>query len=262
MVCGQRRRQRQPFARGAGRAAAPRPARLPGRLPLPRSRGRGHLRRQGAFDPQTRRLPLLRRRNAPHFPRRPDRLPRHRHRGRGAARRAELHQAPPPALQHPPARRQVLSLRRGQPRRGLPAGLLHAREAPPRPRLLRPLLQRQAGARDARPARQAVPVPHLRGAGAGPALRQPLPRLLHQALRGALRRLHRPRGVPAQHRRDRRLPLRPLPPGRGRRDERRWRRRPRRASSSAPPCTATGSRRSARCSSASASPAARSAPPT
>ena len=33
-------------------------------------------------------------------------------RGRGAARRAELHQAPPAALQHPPARRQVLPLRR------------------------------------------------------------------------------------------------------------------------------------------------------
>ena len=33
---------------------------------------------------------------------------------------------------------------------------------------------------------------------------------------GALRRLHRPRGVPAQHRRDRRLPLRPLPRRRAR----------------------------------------------
>ena len=38
--------------------------------------------------------------------------------------------------------------------------------------------------------------------------------------------------------------------------------RRRRRSSSAPPCTATASRRSARCSSASGSPAARSAPPT
>ena len=52
-------------------------------------------------------------------------------RGRGAARRAELHQAPPAALQHPAARRQVLSLRRHQPRRGVPARLLHPR-APPR----------------------------------------------------------------------------------------------------------------------------------
>ena len=70
-----------------------------------------------------------------------------------------------------------------------PARLLHARAPPPRPRLLRPLLERQAGARHARPARQGLPVPHLRRPRAGPALRLALPRLLHQALRGALRRL-------------------------------------------------------------------------
>ena len=66
----------------------------------------------------------------------------------------------------------------------------------------------------------------------------PVPRLLHQALRGALRRLRRPRGVPARDRRDRRLPLRPLPRrrarpgaqdgrGRGRRGVRARRRVPR-----------------------------------
>ena len=44
-----------------------------------------------------------------HRPGRLDRLPGHRDRGRGAARRAAVHQAPPPALQHPAARRQVLS---------------------------------------------------------------------------------------------------------------------------------------------------------
>ena len=170
------------------------------------------------------------------------RLPRHRDRGRGAARRAELHQAPPAALQHPPARRQVLPLRRDQPRRGLPARLLHPRAPPARPRLLRPLLERQAGARDPRPARQAVPVPHLRGPRAGPPLRQPLPRLLHQALRGALRRLRRPRGVPAQHRRDHRLPLRPLQPGRALRAGEDGGGRRRRRTSSAPPSTATASR--------------------
>ena len=132
----------------------------------------------------------------------------------------------------------------------------------PRPRLLRALLERQARARDPRPARQAVPVPHLRRARAGAALRQPLPRLLHQALRGALRRLRRPRGVPPQHRGDHRLPLRPLPPGRGRggaQDGGGGRRAPVRARGAAPRPPA---RRSARCSSASASPAARSAPPT
>ncbi len=202
--------------------------------------GRDPLRRQGALDPQARRLALLRRRDPAHLARRPDRVPRHLDRGRGAARRAELHQAPPAALQHPPARRQVLPLRLRQPRRGLPARLLHPREAPAGSRLLRALLQRQAGARDPRPARQAVPVPHLRGGRARPPLRQSLPRLLHQALRGALRRLRQPGRVPAQHRRDRRLPLRPLPPGRGRRAGEDGGRRRQRASSSAPPCTATG----------------------
>ena len=74
----------------------------------------------------------------------------------------------------------------------------------------------------------------------------PMPRLLHQALPGALRRLHRPRGVPAEHRRDRELPLGPLP---------RRRARPRAQdggglqatrSSSARPSTATAWRRCAR----------------
>ena len=55
-------------------------------------------------------------------------------RGRGAAGRAELHQAVPAALQHPPARRQVLSVHRHLDGRALPARLLHAREAPPQPR--------------------------------------------------------------------------------------------------------------------------------
>ena len=145
-----------------------------------------------------------------------DRLPGHRDRGRGAARRAAVHQAPPAAVQHPPARRQVLPLHRDQPRRGVPARLLHPRAPPLGADLLRPLLVGEAGARDARPARAAVSVPHLRGPGAGAALGRPLPRLLHQALRGALRRLRRPRGVPARDRRDRRLPLRPLPRRRAR----------------------------------------------
>ena len=95
---------------------------------------------------------------------------RRRHRGRGAAHRAELHQAVQAALQHPAARRQVLPLHRDQPRRGLPARLLHPRAPPARARVLRSLLERQARARHARPARQDLPVPLLRGPGAGPAL--------------------------------------------------------------------------------------------
>ena len=149
-------------------------------------------------------------------PDRLDRLPRHRERGRGAARRAAVHQAPPAAVQHPAARRQVVSVHRDQPRRGVPARLLHPRAPPLRPDLLRPVLVGEARARDARPARAAVPVPHLRGPRARPPLRRSLPRLLHQALRGALRRLRRPRGVPARDRRDRRLPLGPLPRRRAR----------------------------------------------
>ena len=54
-----------------------------------------------------------------------------RHRGGGAAGRAELHQAVPAALQHPPARRQVLPVHRDLAGRGFPARLLHPR-APPR----------------------------------------------------------------------------------------------------------------------------------
>ena len=71
----------------------------------------------------------------------------------------------------------------------VPARLLHARAPPLEPRLLRPLLQRQAGARDARGAGEGVHVPLLHRSRAGAAQRQPLPGLLHQALRGAVRRL-------------------------------------------------------------------------
>ncbi len=45
-----------------------------------------------------------------------------------------------------------------------------------------PFSQRQAHARDARGARQGLPVPHLRRARAGTPQRLAVPRLLHQAL--------------------------------------------------------------------------------
>ena len=139
---------------------------------------------------------------------RPHRDARRRHRGRGAAHRAELHQAVQAAVQHPAARRQVVSLHRDQPRRGLPARLLHARAPPARARLLRPVQQRQARARHARPARQDLPVPLLRGPRARPPLRLAVPGLLHQALRGALRRLRLQGGVPRGDRRRDRVPVR------------------------------------------------------
>ena len=74
----------------------------------------------------------------------------------------------------------------------------------------------------------------------GRASRQPVPRLLHQALRGALRRLRLAGGVPRGDRQRRRLPLRALPPDRARpRDGDEAGRRPRRSSRPRPRC-ATG----------------------
>ena len=138
--------------RDPGRAAS-RAARPAGRLPVPRRRGRVHLRRQGQVGAQARRLALRQGAGAQQprprrdgRRRRARRMRRRRLRGRGAARRAELHQAVPAALQHPPARRQVLPVHRDLARRGLPARLLHARAPPRRPRVLRPLLERQARA--------------------------------------------------------------------------------------------------------------------
>ena len=135
---------------------------------------------------------------------------------------------------------------------GLPAGVLHAREAPPRAGVLRPLLQRQARARDAGAAGQGVPVPHLPGQGAGAPVGQPVPGLLHQALPGALRGLRLQGGVPPEHRDDHRLPLRALPADReGARAGHARGRRPTRSSRRRRSC-ATSSRPCARCWSASA----------
>ena len=122
---------------------------------------------------------------------RPNRGAGRPYRVRGAAGRAELHQAVQAAAQHPAARRQVVSVHRDLARRGVPAGLLHPRAPPTRPRLLRAILERQASAGDARGAGQGVHVPLLRGARAGPPQRVAVPGLLHQALRGAVRRLRR-----------------------------------------------------------------------
>ena len=120
---------------------------------------------------------------------RPHRVRARLQRGGGAARGAELHQAVQAALQRPAARRQVLSVHRHLDGRGVPARLLHTRAPPPRPSLLRPVLQREARPRHARPPREDLPVPLLQRRRAGPAQRLAVPGLLHQALRGALRRL-------------------------------------------------------------------------
>ena len=101
------------------------------------------------------------------------------------ARRAEPGQAPPAAVQHPPARRQVVPVHRGHARGRVPARDVHARAPPPRGRVLRAVREREEGARDARRAQPRLPVPPVRGAEAGPPLGDPLPRLPHRALQGA-----------------------------------------------------------------------------
>ena len=150
-----------------------------------------------------------------------------------------------PPVQRAAARRQELPLHRDQPRRGVPARLLHARAPPARPALLRPLLERLQGARHAQPDRADLPEPPLRGTGAGPAVRHPVPRLPHQALPGAVRRLHLQGGLPRADRPDHRLPVGPLPGARAGARGRDARRRRRSRSSSGRRSSATGSRRCA-----------------
>src|SRR4051812_41655211 len=204
----------------AHRRAAPATARQPGRLLVQGQARPRAVRRQGQFDPQTCRQSFLEAGDARDLrdarPDRDDRLRGYGDRGRGAARGAELHPPPPAALQHPAARRQVVPLHRGQPGRGLPARLLHAREAPSQSRLLRAVLERQAHARDTRSAGQGLPVPHVRWAGAGPRVGQPVLGLLHQTVSSALRRLHQQGGLPREHREHHPLPERALSPDRAR----------------------------------------------
>ena len=96
---------------------------------------------------------------------------RHAERGRGAAPRAEPRQAPPAAVQRPAARRQVVPVHRGHRRRRVSARDVHPRAAPARHGLLRPVREREEGARDARRAQSRLPVPAVRGAEARAATR-------------------------------------------------------------------------------------------
>ncbi len=57
-------------------------------------------------------------------------------------------------------------------------------------RLLRPVREREEGARDARRAQPRLPVPAVRGPEAGPPLGHPVPRLPHRAVHGAVHPRH------------------------------------------------------------------------
>ena len=96
-----------------------------------------------------------------------------------------------------------------------PARDVHPRASPARNGLLRPVREREEGARDARRAESGLPVPAVRGAEARPPLGHPLPRLPHRALHGAVRRRDLRGGLRGDHRRGDRVPLRrdaPDPP--------------------------------------------------
>ena len=114
---------------------------------------------------------------------------RHGQRGRGAPPRAEPRQAPPPAVQRPAARRQVVPVHRRDRRGRVPARDVHAGAAPAGSLVLRPVREREEGARDARRAQPRLPLPAVRGAEAGPAQRHPVPRLPHRPLPRAVRRV-------------------------------------------------------------------------
>ena len=171
---------------------------------------------------------------------------RDRVRERGPHPRGEPGQAPPAAVQRAAARRQELPVHRDQPRRGVPAGLLHPRAPPPRPALLRAVLERVQGARDAQPDPEDLPEPPLRGPRAGAPVRACRASTTTSA--AAWRRASATSaegGLPGADRPDHRVPVRPLPgAGAGARGaDARPRRRPR--SSSAPRRCATAWRRCA-----------------
>ncbi len=190
------------------------PADEAGRLRVPRREGPAALRRQGEVAAPARALVLPGARPRPADdlaaararPRR--RGDRHEHRGRGAAPRAEPREAAPAAVQRAPARRQVVPLHRADGRGGVPARDVHARASPARRPLLRPVREREEGARDARRPEPRLPLPPVRGPEAGPALGHPVPRLPHRPLPRALRRLHHAGGLRGDHRRRRAVPLR------------------------------------------------------
>ena len=156
--------------------------------------GDARLRRQGQVAAAARALSISRQ-GARHaaaidLPRGADRRhrdDRHRQRGRGPAPRAEPDQAPPAGLQRPAARRQVVPVHRGHGRGRLSARDVHARAARRGVAYFGPYA-------NAKKVRETLDVLN-RVFATGPAkgrsragTRDPVPRLPHRALPGAVRR--------------------------------------------------------------------------
>ena len=141
--------------------------RHPGLVPVQGRARPGPLRGQGQ-EPAQPALQLLRAARVADAPDPPDgrgrrdrRVDRGPQRGRGALPRIQPHQAAPAPLQHPLQGRQVVSVPRGHPRRGVAAGDGAPRgEAQGRP-LLRAVRARVRDPRDPRPAPAHVPDPHV-----------------------------------------------------------------------------------------------------
>ena len=171
------------------------PAERARRLPHARCQGRGALRRQGEVAEEAG-AGLRQARGAERPPAAhggADPRPRgrdHGERRRGAAARMQPDQAAPAAVQHRPARRQVvpLHLRRQDHRRAaVPADRPASRRQAQGLRLFRPVRVVGRGQRDARRAAARLPDPLL----PRQHLREPhpaLPAVPDQALHGALRR--------------------------------------------------------------------------
>ena len=203
-----------PYGVGAGPGSAQSTARQAWRLPVPGRRRERSLHREGEIPAAARPLVLPeddRRAGADPAAsgaRRRRRGDRHGQRGRGAPPRAEPRQAAPAAVQRPPPRRQVVPVHRGHGGGRIPASDVHARAPPSRRLVLRPVREREEGAGDARRPQPRLPLPAVRGAEAGTPLGHPVPRLPHRPLPRAVRRLRLARGLPRDHRRRDRVPLR------------------------------------------------------
>ena len=144
------------------------------------------------------------------------RVRRHPDRGRGAAARAELHPPTGPASTSGCATTSRTPTSRSRSTRTTRGSTSRARSTAANRAYFGPYSNAKRVRETLDLLGKVFQYRTCDGAEPGRALGQPLPRLLHQALRGALRRLRLEGGVPQVDRLDRRLPLRSLPPDRAR----------------------------------------------
>ncbi len=173
-----------------------------------------HLRRQGVEPPPAplELLPGAAESPSPHPPDGRDRgvgrVDDGAQRGRGVDARVLVDQAAQPAVQRPVARRQELSVPRGDGRRGVATGARDARPQAQGHAVLRAVRPRVRDPRDARSPAAQLPDPHVQPGEVqpAPAARPTVPAVPHREVRRAVRRRDRSGVVPAARRRVVRLP--------------------------------------------------------